>query len=695
MTKFTVEVGKPANQHETAPRRNRHAAKAPLKRPLNTTCNTVYEFALECFNKRGDAPAMAWRDLIDIHVEKKMVDKKVGGKVTQVEKEWMYYELTKYHGNTYTELTSIMHNLGRGLVKMGLQPNGVDKLHIYAATSHKWMKTFLAAQSQAIPVVTAYDTLGERGLLHSMVQTNTSAVFTDNTLLHTLINPLKTAQDIKYIITFEKVDPKDKRQNGSYYSEAKKNMDKILEIRPDVKIYCFEDILAMGENAKNEVDPHPPKPEDLSCIMYTSGSTGDPKGVVLKHANLVAGLGGLSLNVDGLVGPKDRIICFLPLAHIFEMVFELLNFYWGSLLSYATVKTLSNASVRNCKGDLPELKPTIMVGVAAVWETVRKGVLAQIGKLPSYKRKIFWTAYHAKVGMKKYHIPGGDAIGSMVFGPIKEATGGCLRYVLNGGSRISIDAQQFISTVVCPMLVGYGLTETCANATVLEPAGFEYGYAGTLTGAITGKLVDVEELGYFAKNNQGELWIKGDPVLSGYYKNPEETREALTEDDWFQTGDVCEWTPDGQLRIIDRKKNLVKTLNGEYIALEKLESIYRSNQYVDNICVYADQNKVKPVAILVPNLGPVTQLAQKLGLLKKESEAVESHYQDDKLRHAILEDLLKSGQSQGLKGIELLQGVVLFDGEWTPQSGYITAAAKLKRKEILAAVQDQVDEVYA
>lgn len=695
MTKFTVEVGKPANPHETAPRRNAHTAKAPLQRPLNMTCNTVYEFALECFNKRGDGPAMAWRDLIDIHVEKKTVEKKVGGKVTQVEKEWMYYELTKYHGNSYNELTSIMHNLGRGLIKMGLQPHGADKLHIYASTSHKWMKTFLAAQSQAIPVVTAYDTLGERGLLHSMVQTNTSAVFTDNTLLHTLINPLKTAKDIKYIITFEKIDPEDKRQNGSYYKHAEESVEKILEVRPDVKIYCFEDILALGEKAKDEIDPHPPTADDLACIMYTSGSTGDPKGVVLKHSNIVAGLAGVALNVDGLVSHKDRIICFLPLAHILEMAFELLNFYWGSLLSYATVKTLSSSSVRNCKGDLAELKPTIMVGVAALWETVRKGVLAQINKLPSYKRKIFWAAYHAKLGMKKYHIPGGDAVGSIVFGPVKEATGGCLRYVLNGGSRISIDAQQFISTVVCPMLIGYGLTETCANATVLEPAGFEYGVAGTLTGAITGKLVDVEALGYFAKNNQGELWIKGGPVLSGYYKNPKETEEALTKDGWFQTGDICEWTPNGQLRIIDRKKNLVKTLNGEYIALEKLESIYGSNSYVDNICVYADQEKVKPIAIVVPNIGPVTQLVKQLGLLKNDNEAVESHYGDNRLRNAILESLLKTGKNQGLKGIELLQGVVLFDGEWTPQSGYITAAAKLKRKEILAAVKDQVDEVYA
>lgn len=694
MAQYSVEVGKAANEHETAPRRNVTTAKAPVTRPPNYSCSTVYEFAMEAFGKGGNRQAMAWRDVIDIHDEKKMVTKKIDGKEQQVEKTWQYFELSPYRHNSYKELGSIMHDLGRGLVKIGVKPNQKERLHIYASTSHKWMKMFLGAQSQNIPVVTAYDTLGEKGLIHSMVQTETNVMFTDNSLLQSLIVPLQQTPEMKYIIYNEPIVESDKRHDGQLYLNAKNAINKLKEVRPDIKFYSFDELLELGHKAKDEVELNLPKPEDISCIMYTSGSTGDPKGVVLTHANIVAGVGGVTSNVGNIINSHDRVIAFLPLAHIFELAFELISFYWGGVLGYATVKTLTSNSVRNCQGDLQEFKPTVMVGVAAVWETVRKGILAQIGKLPTVSQKIFWTAYHAKIKMKRYHIPGGDSLGNLVFKKIKQATGGQLRYTLNGGSPISIDAQEFISNLICPMLIGYGLTETVANTTVLQPNRFELGVAGDLTGAVTVKLVDVEDLGYLAKNNQGEIWIKGASVLKEYYKNPEETSKVLTSDGWFLTGDIGEWTSNGHLKVIDRKKNLVKTLNGEYIALEKLESVYRSNPYVQNICVYADQSKVKPVGILVPNLGPLGELAESIGVVK-EADDVENHLHDSKLQKAVLDQLLKTGKSQGLNGIELLQGIVFFHDEWTPQNGFVTSAQKLKRKDILNAVKEDVDKVYA
>lgn len=694
MAQYTAAVGKAENEHETAPRRNVSNLKAPLVRPVDTTCSTVYEYFLECFAKGGNRNAMGWRDVVEIHEEKKEVTKRVDGKDTKVEKTWQYFELSQYHYNSYKELTNMMHDLGRGLVKIGLEPSSEDKLHIYASTSHKWMKMYTAAQSQNIPVVTAYDTLGEKGLIHSMVQTGTTAMFTDNQLLQSLIKPVQEVKEMKYIIYSEPISESDKRQNSKLYQNAQNAITKLKEVRPDIKLYSFDEILELGKAAKDEIEPHLPKPSDISCIMYTSGSTGEPKGVVLTHANIVAGIAGVSSNVRGYIGHEDRIIAFLPLAHIFELVFELICFYWGSVIGYGTVKTLTNTSVRNCQGDLPELKPTVMVGVAAVWETVRKGILAQINILPTLSQKIFWTAYHAKIKMKRYHIPGGDSLGNLVFKKIKQATGGHLRYTLNGGSQISHDAQEFISNLICPMLIGYGLTETVANTCVLQPDRFELDVAGDLTGSVTVKLVDVEDLGYFAKNNQGEVWIKGAPVTTEYYKNPEETESVITKDGWFRTGDIGEWTSNGHLKIIDRKKNLVKTLNGEYIALEKLESIYRSNAYVQNICVYADQTKVKPVGIIVPNLGPLSDLAKEGGIIDNKDN-IESHLHDPKLQNMVLEKLLKTGKSQGLNGIELLQGIVFSSEEWTPQNGFITSAQKLKRKDILKSVKEDVEKVYA
>lgn len=696
MAQLTVPVSE-AKPGETAPRRRAAQKSAALMRPLDSKANTLPEFFDECVQRNLDRRCMGWRNLVEIHTEVKKVTKVIDGKEEKVDKEWTFYEYSPYEYQTYSEVLTTVKTLSQGLAKIGLTP-GTSRLHIFASTSHKWLKTFLAAQYNNITVVTAYDTLGELGLVHSLVSTESDAIFTDNVLLGNLVRPLQKATHIKYIIHGEEIDPEDKRVNGTYYSNAEAAKKKILEVRPDIQFFSYDRVLALGKDLVNDPSGSVAKPLDIACIMYTSGSTGDPKGVVLTHANVLAGITGASTNAArDLVKNTDRVVAFLPLAHIFELAFELVNFWWGSCLGYANVKTLTDTSCRNCKSDLAEFQPTIMVGVAAVWESVRKGIMAKVRQLPPIVQKIFWASYKAKTTMNHYHIPGAS-IFDVVFKKVKAATGGQLRVILNGGSPVSRDTQVFISTLIAPMLIGYGLTETCANATIMEFHNFEYGVAGTLVGSVTCKLIDVPEAGYEAKNDQGEILLKGGPVTSEYYKNPKETKEAFTEDGWFKTGDIGEWTSNGQLRIIDRRKNLVKTANGEYIALEKLESTYRSNPLVLNICVYADQNKVKPIAMILPNEQHFIPfiLDEKLytedELKNKEPSVL---YHDKKVVAAALKSLLATGKSQGLKGIELLQNVVLIDDEWTPQNGFVTSAQKLQRKKILEAYKSDVDKAYA
>lgn len=694
MVALTVPVGE-ARPGETAPRRRAQQKDAPVERPLDSSATNFIEFFDECVKRNGNRRAMGWRDLVEVHVEKKEVTKVVKGKETKVEKEWLFYENSSYKFITYQELSSLAKTYGKGLVSLGLKPQ--EKLHIFAATSHRWMQTYLATQTQNIPIVTAYDTLGEAGLTHSLVQTESNAIFTDNNLLGALVKPLQKAHSVRYIIHTEEIDPNDKRMGGKLYNDAKEAKRKILELRPDIKFYSIYEVLKLGEQ-NSHLPLQKAKPEDLSCIMYTSGSTGDPKGVVISQENIVAAVGGVS-TVAGrdLVKNTDRIIAFLPLAHIFELVFECVAFWWGGCLGYANVKTLTDISCRNCKSDLAEFRPTIMVGVAAVWESVRKGVLAKVAKVPAWKQKLFWGSFKAKQAFANYKLPGGG-IFDIVFKEIKSATGGELRVVLNGGSPISRDAQVFITTLIAPMLIGYGLTETCANTTILDHNHFDYGDAGVLVGSITAKLIDVDEAGYFAKNNQGEILLKGKCVTNEYYKNEKETADSFTHDGWFRTGDIGEWTSTGTLKIIDRRKNLVKTLNGEYIALEKLESIYRSNPVVLNLCVYADANKVKPVAIVLPNEAHLKSYLVKEGIYlesKVNEKELSQLCHDEKVVSAVLKSLLGTGKAQALKGIELLQNIVLSDDEWTPQNGFVTSAQKLQRKKILAANKEEVDEAYA
>lgn len=692
-----VPVGEP-RAGETAPRQNGFIknAKLPLTAPIGyEKCTTLYEFMEAALDENPNAKVMGSRKLIEVHEEIKTVTKIIDGEEQQVDKTWLYFEKGPYEYLTKKELKTLYHNYGRGLVNIGLKPGNVDKLHLFASTSAVWMQTFLAALSQAIPVVTAYDTLGEAGLTFSMVQTETSAIFTDNALIKKLVKPLEKATKIRYIIHSEAIDPKDKRQKGKIFKEANDAKEAILKVRPDIKFYSIDEVIALGAEAK-DLENTPPKPEDIACIMFTSGSTGDPKGVVLSNRNILAGVGGVAGIIDrSIVSHKDKIIAFLPLAHIFELTFELIIFYWGGVIGYAGVKTLTDTSMKNCEGDMKEFQPTIMVAVAAVWETIKKGITAKIDQLPAVTQKIFWSGYRSKQLLTSFHLPGASIINHLLFGKIREVTGGKLRFVLNGGSPISVDTQLFISTLIAPMLLGYGLTETVANTSVLDPRHFELGCAGALSGAVEVKLVDAEELGYFAKNHQGEVWIKGAPVMVEYYKNEVETKKALTEDGWFKTGDIGEWTPTGQLKIIDRAKNLVKTLNGEYIALEKLESVYRSNPIVANVLCYADQSKVKPIAVVSPNPSVLEEFVTKEGLLKKDNVFdLEKVVADPAVSKAVTKSLVKQASRDGLEGIELILGVVLVDCEWTPENGYVSSAHKLQRKKILKEVEKQVDELY-
>ena len=241
-------------------------------------------------------------------------------------------------------------------------------------------------------------------------------------------------------------------------------------------------------------------------------------------------------------------------------------------MGYGSTKTLSDGSVRNCKGDIREFRPTILVGVPAVWESVKKGIIGKVNQSNPLVKNLFWGALAAKSFLLSNGLPGTTILDALVFNKIKDATGGRLRICMNGGGPIAKETQRFISIAITPMLSGYGLTETTGMGALMDPSHWTDDALGDIPSSIEIKLVDFPDAGYYARNKppQGEIWIRGAPIAESYYENDNETREAMTSDGWFKTGDIGEWDRNGHLKIIDRKKNLVKTLNGEYIALEKV-----------------------------------------------------------------------------------------------------------------------------
>lgn len=359
-------------------------------------------------------------------------------------------------------------------------------------------------------------------------------------------------------------------------------------------------------------------------------------------------------------------------------MFENICLFWGGTMGYGNPRTLSDASMRNCSGDIREFKPTILVGVPAVWESVKKGVLGNLNKASFLVKGMFWGAMSAKNFLMSTGVPGSNlgawVLDSVVFKKLREATGGRMRIFMNGGGPISTDTQKFLSMTIAPMISGYGLTETSAMGALNDPMAWNPHALGEIPASVEIKLVDFPDAGYFTKNTppQGEIFIRGGGVSSGYWKNEEETKAAYTEDGWFMTGDIGQFDKYGHLCIIDRKKNLVKTLNGEYIALEKLESVYRSSPIVGNICIFAAQDQDRPVAIIVPVEAALKKLAGEKNI---PGETLETLVHNEKLKSAVLHELQNAGRAGGLRGIEIVSGVVMSDEEWTPQSVRLSIAS--------------------
>lgn len=529
-------------------------------------------------------------------------------------------------------------------------------------------------------MVTAYDTLGEDGLKHSMVQTESDGIFCDPNLIPSVANVLADATSIKHVIY------------NSHLEHKQEDLDRLKSQFPHLNVLSFEELRKLGE--ENPVDPVPPTPEDLCCIMYTSGSTGPPKGVPLTQGNVIASgkftaripflnfsssgtdltmftAAGVQAIVGPYIGPSDSLLTYLPQSHILEFMFENVCLFWGGTMGYGNPRTLSDTSMRNCSGDIREFKPTIFVGVPAVWESVKKGVLGNLNKAGFLAKGMFWGAMSAKNFLMATGVPGSDlgawVLDSVVFKKLREATGGRMRIFMNGGGPISKDTQRFLSMGIAPMISGYGLTETTAMGALNDPMAWNPDALGEIPASIEIKLVDFPDAGYFAKNNppQGEIFIRGGGVSSGYWKNEEETKAAYTEDGWFKTGDIGQFDKYGHLCIIDRKKNLVKTLNGEYIALEKLESVYRSSPIVGNICVFAAQDQDRPVAIIVPVEAALKKLASEKNI---PGDTLETLVHNEKLKSYVLQELQNAGRAGGLRGIEIVSGVVMSDEEWTPQT---------------------------
>ncbi|KAI3393036.1 hypothetical protein diail_4812 [Diaporthe ilicicola] len=677
---FTVDVpGAPEVEGETKPRRNTKAKDGLFERP-RPDIDTVFALVKNSAEEHAGDRCMGSRKLIKIHEETKKVPKIVDGQTQMVDKKWQYFELSNYTFMTYGEYETHVLNLASGLRQLGLEKG--DKVHMFASTSAEWLAISHACSSQTFTIVTAYDTLGQSGVEHTLVQSKPKVMFTDPHLLKTASGALAKAESVKVIVYNDQSIAQPTPQS---------EIDAFKSSHPGLTVLSASELDTLGE--ANPYQPLPPTPQDTYCIMYTSGSTGPPKGVSVTHEGFIAALAGLAGVIGDSVSTEEVILAYLPLAHILEMVVENIVLFFGATLGYGSTRTLSDLNVRNCYGDMRTLAPSILVGVPQVWETIKKGVMGRVNSGSILVRSLFWGAFSAKSFLVRNNLPGQTIFDALVFGQVRKLTGGRLRFIINGASGISKETAHFMSMILAPMLCGYGLTETGGNGALGSPQQFTLtGACGPVSPAIECKLVSVPELNYSTSTTppQGEIWVRGKPVLKEYYLNPEETAKAITADGWFKTGDVGEFDAGGHLKIIDRVKNLVKLQGGEYIALEKLEATYRGSRAVQNIMIHGESDHPRPIAVIFVSEPVIREMAGKIGVTAGEHELVHN----EKVRAAVLKDLVAQGKAAGLTGLETISGVVLTDEEWTPQSGLVTATQKVNRRAIREKYAKEIKEAF-
>ncbi|MEE4310398.1 MAG: long-chain fatty acid--CoA ligase [candidate division KSB1 bacterium] len=560
---------------------------------------------------------------------------------------------------TYYEFGEMIKRLTHAMADVGLMAG--DRVAILSNNRPEWTISDFATFCLRGVVVPVYQTLPANQIAYILNDAEVRAIFVENEEQFQKIRKIKKdLPKLDFIFTYDRIS------------------DEALEL------FAFDDLIKRGND---HIEKHASffndslnriQPKEICSLVYTSGTTGEPKGVMLHHHGFMADIVEAEAVLD--LQPDDIFLSFLPLSHLYERLGgHWCPMYKGCTLFYAQ-------SIDTVVADIAEAQPTVMVSVPRLYEKIATAVIDQVESGSSLKKKIFYWALNT--GMK-YHQRKYDGVvpallekkyqlaDKLAFSKIKTKLGGRFRFPIAGGAPLSVETLKFFEAIGLKIVEGYGMTESHLIITLTPPGRVKYGSCGKPIKGVEVKIAD-----------DGEVLVRGDIIMAGYYKKPELTAEVIDKDGWLHTGDVGFLDSDNFLFLTDRKKNIIVTSGGKNIATAPLENRLKTSRYIDDICLIGNHRKFIS-ALIVPNYENLEKWAA-----ENDLEAVETTrlVQEEKINELIGDEIERLQEE--FARFEKVKKFKILPEPFSIEKGELTPSLKVKKDVVQEHYRSVIEKLY-
>lgn len=605
---------------------------------------------------------------------------------------------------THDEATALGSAMCQWVEEGLLEPRG-EKGHVQAPEMGRWTAAYwgnnrpeatvlsLSLAMYGRVVVGLYDNFDAAGSVYILQHSKSRVLLCPSQYVPLVLRNADKLPALKAIVLVDEPEA----TNLNLGEARKEQLVREWASLHQIHVFHYNDVVAKGRTA---IRPHmvDRDPDALSLLCYTSGTTGLPKAARILNRNAAVAMEGLRW----VVNDQEMVsISYLPLAHILERGWEIFVIYMGGSIGYFSGK------IDRLTEDLQLLKPTMLPSVPRVLNRIAGQIQAQMDA-PGLKGKLLTKAVNAKLA--NYEATGAITHpfwDRLIFRKVRALLGGRVQFILTGSAPCRKDVLSLLRVALCvDVREAYGQTENCAYATFMAPNDRHVGCVGPVNPGVNLRLRDCPELGYRSTDKpypRGEIMLQSGAVFGGYDGDQKKTDETLIDLHdgkglWLATGDVGQIDQYGRVQIIDRVKNLIKLAQGEYIAIEKVESIFASLPIVQQVWLYGDSLQPHLVAVAVPQPDTFATFVQSVTgrpVSQDDTATLEAACRDPKVVEAALREFIKLGKSQKLGSLEQMRALKLRMEPFSAENGLMTPTMKVKRQEAAKILKSDLDELYA